>query len=151
MRALAPQVTTWLAVLFAGWALVTALLRWRARPVPRWLGVVGVVIASVPVGTFLANLVPWWRVEASGVAFVATLAAVVAGTAGVAVLAGRRTDLGALRAVAVVTMLVSPLLVDLADKLCTASFGGETLAASTRLAYAAAGAPYRYLAERKTR
>lgn len=44
-----------------------------------------------------------------------------------------------------------PLLVDLADKLCTASFGGETLAASTRLAYAAAGAPYRYLAERKTR
>lgn len=44
-----------------------------------------------------------------------------------------------------------PLLVDLADKLCTASFGGETLAASTRVAYAAAGAPYRYLAERKTR
>jgi len=44
-----------------------------------------------------------------------------------------------------------PLLIDLADKLCTATFGGETLAASTRIAYAAAGEPYRYLAERRTR
>lgn len=44
-----------------------------------------------------------------------------------------------------------PLLIDLADKLCTATFGSETLAASTRLAYAAAGEPFRYLTERQTR
>ena len=106
MRSLAPQVTTWLAVLFAAWALLTALLRWRGRAVPRWLVLIGVVAASVPVGTFVANLVPWWRVDASGAAFGAALAGAVALTSGVAVLVGRRTDLGALRALAAVTVLV---------------------------------------------
>jgi hypothetical protein len=44
-----------------------------------------------------------------------------------------------------------PLLIDLADGLCSATFGADWFAASTRLAYAHAGEPYRYMAERKTR
>jgi len=44
-----------------------------------------------------------------------------------------------------------PMLIDLADGLCTATFGAETFAAAAQLAYAEAGAPFRYLAERKTR
>lgn len=44
-----------------------------------------------------------------------------------------------------------PMLIDLADGLCTATFGPDVFAASTQLAYAEAGQPYRYMAERKTR
>lgn len=44
-----------------------------------------------------------------------------------------------------------PMLIDLADNLCSATFGADTFAASTQLAYAAAGEPYRYMSERKTR
>lgn len=44
-----------------------------------------------------------------------------------------------------------PLLLDLADRICTATFGTETLRASVRLAFTAAGAPYRYFSERQTR
>ncbi len=106
MRALAPQVTAWLAVLFAAWALVTALLLWRGGAVPQWLRVTGVAVAGVPVSTFLANLAPWWRLDASGPAFVAALAAALALTGALADLAGRRLELGGLRAVAALTVLV---------------------------------------------
>jgi hypothetical protein len=44
-----------------------------------------------------------------------------------------------------------PMLIDLADGLCSATFGADWFAASTRLAYAHAGEPFRYMAERKTR
>jgi hypothetical protein len=44
-----------------------------------------------------------------------------------------------------------PMLIDLADNLCTTTFGADTFAASTQLAYAAAGEPFRYMAERRTR
>jgi hypothetical protein len=44
-----------------------------------------------------------------------------------------------------------PMLIDLADGVCRASFGAETFAASTQLAYAQAGEPFRYLAERRSR
>jgi len=44
-----------------------------------------------------------------------------------------------------------PMLVDLADSVCGASFGGDAFAASTQLAYAAAGEPFRYMSERSTR
>jgi hypothetical protein len=44
-----------------------------------------------------------------------------------------------------------PMLIDLADGVCTTTFGGDTFNASAQLAYAAAGAPFRYLAERQTR
>ena len=44
-----------------------------------------------------------------------------------------------------------PMLIELADGVCGAVFGADTFAASTQLAYAAAGEPFRYLAERQTR
>jgi hypothetical protein len=106
MRALAPQVTTWLSVLFVAWAVLVAGLRWKGRPAPRALAVLGVAVAVVPVATFLADLVPWWRVDAAGPAFVVVLAGVTAATTLVALAAARTVALGALRTVAVVTLLV---------------------------------------------
>ncbi|MFZ0927276.1 MAG: hypothetical protein WAN11_01670 [Syntrophobacteraceae bacterium] len=44
-----------------------------------------------------------------------------------------------------------PMLIDLADDLCRNTFGADVFAASTLLAYASAGEPYRYFSERKTR
>lgn len=44
-----------------------------------------------------------------------------------------------------------PMLIDLADKVCGMVFGGSSFAATTQLAYADAGEPFRYLAERSTR
>ncbi len=44
-----------------------------------------------------------------------------------------------------------PMLIDLADHLCTAAFGADAFSASTQVAYTLAGAPYRYMAERRTR
>jgi hypothetical protein len=44
-----------------------------------------------------------------------------------------------------------PMLIDLADNLCRATFGAESFAASTQLAYVEAGEPFRYLSERSTR
>lgn len=44
-----------------------------------------------------------------------------------------------------------PMLIDLADSVCKASFGAESFAVSTQLAYAQVGQPFRYFAERQTR
>jgi len=44
-----------------------------------------------------------------------------------------------------------PMLIDLADRLCTATFSPESFAASAQLAYSEADAPFKYLAERSTR
>jgi hypothetical protein len=44
-----------------------------------------------------------------------------------------------------------PMLIDLADTLCGATFGRETLTSSTHVAYAEAGEPLQYLTERQTR
>jgi hypothetical protein len=44
-----------------------------------------------------------------------------------------------------------PLLIDLADTVCTAHFSAASFAAGVNAAYAAAGASYRYLHERVTR
>jgi hypothetical protein len=44
-----------------------------------------------------------------------------------------------------------PMLIDLADGICGRVFGAHDFAASAQLAYAQAGAPYQYLAERSTR
>ncbi len=106
MRAVAPQVTGWLAALVTAWALAAAGLRWRRRGWPARLRVGGVVIAAVPVSTFLANLLPWERLAAPGWAFAGSLALATAVVAGVALAVGRRVELGALRAVALVTVLV---------------------------------------------
>lgn len=44
-----------------------------------------------------------------------------------------------------------PLLIDLADHVCSSVFGGDTLNGMLATAYADAGAPWRYLSERTTR
>jgi hypothetical protein len=44
-----------------------------------------------------------------------------------------------------------PMLIDIADNICTATFGAETFYATIRSAYADANQPYRYLNERETR
>jgi len=44
-----------------------------------------------------------------------------------------------------------PMLIDLADRLCTATFGADDFLSSVRLAYSQTGQPYRYLGERETR
>ena len=42
-------------------------------------------------------------------------------------------------------------LIDLADGVCRASFGGEALSVAAQVAYAEAGEPFRYVPERSTR
>jgi len=44
-----------------------------------------------------------------------------------------------------------PMLIDLADGVCRASFGGEAFSVSAQVAYAHAGEPFRYVSERSTR
>lgn len=44
-----------------------------------------------------------------------------------------------------------PMLIDLADKMCSSTFGADIFSGSTHLAYAIAGEPFRYLGERETR
>jgi hypothetical protein len=44
-----------------------------------------------------------------------------------------------------------PMLIDIADNICAATFGTETFYATIRSAYADANQPYRYLSERETR
>lgn len=62
----------------------------------------GVVVGALPVATFLANLVPWWRADGAGLYLaVAVAAAIVA--AGALLGPWRRSPLGPLTAVASVT------------------------------------------------
>ncbi|WP_308620299.1 hypothetical protein [uncultured Desulfovibrio sp.] len=44
-----------------------------------------------------------------------------------------------------------PLLLDIADNTCSVTFGADVFLASTQLAYALAGTPFRYQSERSTR
>jgi hypothetical protein len=44
-----------------------------------------------------------------------------------------------------------PMLIDLADTVCSTTFGVESFTPSVQMTYAEAGQPYRYLAERETR
>jgi hypothetical protein len=44
-----------------------------------------------------------------------------------------------------------PMLIDLADTVCSAHFSATSFATSIEASYAAAGAPYRYLHERDSR
>lgn len=44
-----------------------------------------------------------------------------------------------------------PMLIDLADRLCTATFGADDFLATARLAYSQTGPSHRYLGERETR
>ena len=109
MRAVSPQVTVWLAAAYALWALLVVGWWWRRGrdlALPPAVVVAGVAVASVPIATLVANLVPWWGMPRPGPAFTAVLAVVVTVLTALAVTAGRRGELGALRAVAVVTFVV---------------------------------------------
>jgi hypothetical protein len=44
-----------------------------------------------------------------------------------------------------------PMLIDLADNLCKATFGTDAFAASMQVAYSEAGSPFRYFSERRAR
>ncbi len=79
----------------------------RRRRRARWWRVAGVFAAAVPVGTFLANLVPWW-LFAHPAAWLYGLAAAWALVIGAAALAGpwRRDPLGPFGVIAVATLVV---------------------------------------------
>ena len=44
-----------------------------------------------------------------------------------------------------------PMLIDLADTVCSITFGMDTFVPSVQMAYTEAGQPFRYLGERETR
>lgn len=111
LRSVSPQVTGWLAALFTLWCAVVALLWWRKRgrarsPLPQAVRAAGVVLATVPVATFVANLVPWWRAPAPGLVFAGVLVVVAAVLAAAALVVERRRHLGGLLVVALVTVAV---------------------------------------------
>ncbi len=109
LRSVSPQVTGWLAALFTLWCALVAVHWWRrgtdAAP-SRAVLAGGVAVAAVPVGTFVANLVPWWRAPAPGAVFVAVVVVAVVVLTALALFAERRRHLGGLLVVAVVTLLV---------------------------------------------
>lgn len=90
-RAMAPPFFNLLVaaqVALYGAATLALRRRWggpaRRHTVLAWLRRVSVVFAAVPVSTFLANLVPWWRADND---FLAVVASVAVGTALVSALA----------------------------------------------------------------
>ncbi|SDQ22098.1 hypothetical protein SAMN05428996_1148 [Quadrisphaera sp. DSM 44207] len=97
----------------------------RRRRVLRQLRWASVLFAAVPVATFLANLVPWWRLEHPALGVVP---AVAGGAAGVAVLAlagpWGRASLGPVGAVAGATAGVLALDVLTGSRLMTSSLMG---------------------------
>jgi hypothetical protein len=44
-----------------------------------------------------------------------------------------------------------PMLIDLADTVCTSTFGADMFMSSVQMAYADAGKPFQYMGERETR
>ena len=93
------------ALLAAAWLAGTGAGR-PGAPTLRRFRVAGVVVGALPIGTLLANLVPWWRGGAPGaMLLVASLAA--AGLLAALALLGpwRRAPLGPLTVVAAATAL----------------------------------------------
>lgn len=98
-------------VLLYGAALLALRRHWGGprgrRRVLAWLRRVSVVAACVPVSTFLASLVPWWRSETPGLVLVVDVAGWTAAVTAVAMLGPwRRAVLGPFGAVAAVTSAV---------------------------------------------
>ncbi len=106
LRAVSPQVTGWLAASFALWCAVAGLSLWRRGGLGGRVVAAGVAVATVPVSTFAANLVPWWRTGPAAITFVVVLAVVIAMVTALALLAGRRWPLGGLLVVSLATLLV---------------------------------------------
>lgn len=75
----------------------------------RALRAVSVAVAAIPVSSYLANLVPWWRADSPGLVLYGTTALISVGIAAVALLGPWRRHL--LAPVAVVAGLTSVLLV----------------------------------------
>ncbi|MGL5865341.1 MAG: hypothetical protein ACRCYX_05620 [Dermatophilaceae bacterium] len=105
MREVGPQVTGWLAATVTLWAVLVSLAWWRRRHPVRGVVALGQVLAVVPLSTFVANVIPWWRAELPTLAFGAVVAVVVAALAALEGVAGRRCPLGALRVTAVATVV----------------------------------------------
>ncbi len=108
---LIPTFFRWLVysqIVFYGVAALALRSSWggptRRRTVLTWLRRVSVLLACVPVSTFLANLVPWWRADNDAWAvsgLVAGFSLVIA--AGAMLGPWRRRPLGTLGAVAGIT------------------------------------------------
>lgn len=128
LRSVSPQVTAWLAVGFALWAGLAVWCWWRrgaSRDLPRALVIGGVAAAAVTISTFAANIVPWWRMPTPAAAFVAILGAVTALVVAAALGAERRHPLGALRTVALVTVVLLAGDVILGSRLQLGSVFGQ--------------------------
>ncbi|MDN5853584.1 MAG: hypothetical protein L0K86_12205, partial [Actinomycetia bacterium] len=98
-----PTYWVWDALL-AGFLLVAVLLLARGRR-PSWLRVAAIAVGAAPLGTFLANLVPWWRADPAWLAYAAATAVATALVAAAACLgAWRRLRFGAPVAVAALTV-----------------------------------------------
>jgi hypothetical protein len=98
----------------------------QARGVLEVLRVAAVAVAAIPVATFLANLVPWWRTGDPGWVLgplVAAFALLVAAAA-LAVPAWRRVPLGPVGVVAAITAVVLGLDVALGARLSLDSLMG---------------------------
>jgi hypothetical protein len=87
----------------AFWGAVPEARRRRAR----WWRVAGVFAVSVPAGTFLANLVPWWQFAHPAV-WLYAVAAAWAAVIGAAALAGpwRRDPIGPFGVICLLTVVV---------------------------------------------
>ncbi len=99
----------WRRVLDGRWGARRGLLAATADPhrVLEALRVTGVAVAAVPVASFLANLLPWWRMQPAGWALAAaTVTWVVLVTALALVPLWRHWLLGPLGVVAAVTTVV---------------------------------------------
>lgn len=91
-------------VLIAGFLLASVLLLTRGRR-PSWLRVTAIAVGAAPLGTFLANLVPWWRADPAWLAYAGASAVATALVAAAACLgAWRRLRFGAPVTVAVLTV-----------------------------------------------
>ncbi|WP_431837050.1 hypothetical protein [Cellulomonas sp. Y8] len=98
----------------------------QAHGVLEVLRVAAVVVASIPVATFLANLVPWWRSGEPGWVLGPLVAvfALVVSAAACAVPAWRRVPLGPVGVVAAITATVLGLDVALGARLSLDSLMG---------------------------
>ena len=103
------RVRQWFVRLLDRWAPHRVRGRWQVTPqrVLRGLRVAAVVVAAVPVATFLANLLPWWRAGTPGWALAGAVAGWSALIALIALLPPWRSSfLGPLGTVAGITAVV---------------------------------------------
>lgn len=99
-----------MTVLYAGAALAIFLAWRRQRGLPEWVRPLGVYLASLPVASFLINLLPWWRGGPVALWLFGGIAALAGAVTGVAMLGPwRRWTGGPAIVVAAVTLLVMAL------------------------------------------